>query len=68
MIAAVDPLVRDPTLVSLGWTIPAAGGPDVVVAFVAMIAVDPYIPPIRRRRPAFVDGWRWPDANHNLRK
>src|ERR1035441_8075235 len=55
---AMHPMVRHPTLVFLRRTIPAARGPDVVVAFVAVIAVDPNISTIRRRTPALVNGRR----------
>jgi len=68
MIAAAPPAVSDPTLVFLGRTIPATGGPDVVVAFVAVIAGDPHITPIRWPAAIFVNGRRRRDADHNLRK
>ena len=48
--------------------LPAAGGPDVVVALPAMIAVDPHIASIRRRATPLNNRSRRPDANHDLRE
>jgi len=64
---AVDPPVRDPTGAGMGRTLPAAGGPYVVVGFVAMIAADPYESAFRRHTAFFNNGRRWTYANHNLR-
>jgi hypothetical protein len=68
MIAPVNPPVRNPTLVFMGWTLPAAGGPDVVVTFIAVIAVDPYVTTFRRPAALFVDWVRGANADRNLRK
>jgi hypothetical protein len=68
MIATVSPSVSNPALVFLGRTVPAAWGPYVVVAFVAVITVDPHISTVWRRTPALVNGRRRPYANCNLRK
>jgi hypothetical protein len=68
MIAAVDPTVGDPTLAGMGWTIPATGSPDVAGAVPAVVAVYPNVTTIGGRTAALYDGWRRPDANHNLRK
>jgi hypothetical protein len=68
MVAAVNPPVRNPTLALMGRTIPAAWGPDVVVAFPVVITGDPYITAIGGPAAFFMDAWRRPDANHNLRK
>ena len=68
VIAAVDPPVGDPTLPFMGRALPAAGSPDVVVAFPAVVAVDPHVSAIGRPAAFFVHGWRRSDANHNLRK
>ena len=58
----------DPALTGMGWTIPAARGPDVLAAFVAVVAVNPHVTTIGRGTTAFNDGRRRPDANRNLRK
>jgi hypothetical protein len=68
MITMADPPVSNPTLVFLRRTLPAAGGPDVVVAFIAVIAVYPYVATLRWPTTVFVDGVRRPNADHNLRK
>jgi hypothetical protein len=64
----VNPPVSLPTLALMGWTLPAAGGPDVVVTFIAVIAVDPHVTTFRWPATVFVHGPRWPNADHNLRK
>ena len=68
VIAMVDPPGSNPTLVFLGRTLPAAGGPDVVVALPAVVAGDPHVTPIRWPAAVFVHGPRWTYADHNLRK
>jgi hypothetical protein len=68
MITMVDPPVSDPALAFMGWTLPAAGGPDIVVTFIAVIAVDPYVATLRWPATVFVDRVRRPNANHNLRQ
>ena len=68
MITMADPSVRDPTLVFTGWTLPAAGNPDIVVAFVAVVAVDPHVTPFRWPAAVFMHRRRWANADHNLRK
>ena len=68
MVATVDPPVGNPTMVSLGWTIPAAGCPDVVIAFITVIAPDPHVTTIWWPATVFVHGPRWANADHNLRK
>src|SRR5208337_3142466 len=68
VIAMMYPPVSNPSLVFTGWALPPAGGPDVVVALPAMIAVDPHVTPFRRPATVFVHGRRGADANHNLRK
>jgi hypothetical protein len=68
MIAMADPSVSLPTLALTGWTLPAAGGPDVVVTFIAVIAVDPHVATLRWPATVFVDGVRRPNADHNLRQ
>ena len=65
---AVFPAVGDPALASLRRSIVAAGRPDIMVAFVAVIAGLPYISLARRRTAPFVHWRGWPDANHDLRK
>jgi hypothetical protein len=62
------PSVSDPALTLMGWTFPAAGNPDVVVTFVAVIAVDPHETTLRRPTALFVHRRRWANADHNLRK
>jgi hypothetical protein len=68
MIAAMPPAVSNPTLPFMGWTLPASRGPDVVVAFIAVISIDPHVTTIGGPAAFFVHGWRRPDANRNLRK
>ena len=68
MVSPVDPFVRNPALVLLRRTVPAAGGPDVVVAFIAVVPRDPHVSPLRGRTTALVNRRRRSDANHNLRK
>jgi hypothetical protein len=68
VVSPMNPPVRDPTLVRLWRTIPSAGGPDVVVAFPAVVPGDPHVASVRRRTPALVNRSRRPDANHNLRE
>jgi hypothetical protein len=64
----VNPVVCHPVSARMRGTIPMARRPNVVVALVAVIAVDPNVSTIRRRRPAFNNGRRWSDADDNLRK
>ena len=64
----MNPPVINPVLSWMRRAFPAACGPDVVVAFVAVIAADPHIAPIRGGSPDFNDWRRWTYANHNLRK
>jgi hypothetical protein len=65
---AVFPAVSNPTLVLPGRTLIAAGRPNVMIAFIAMIAIDPYISTVRRRTAALVDGRRRADADRDLRQ
>ena len=67
MVAIVDPPVRDPTLVLVGWTLPAAGSPDVVVTFIAVIAVDPRILAPGRVTTFFNDDAGRGNANEDVR-
>jgi hypothetical protein len=68
MITMADPPVSNPTLVFTGWTLPAAGGPDVTVTLPAVVAGDPHVTPFRWSAALFVHGRRGTNANHNLRK
>jgi hypothetical protein len=52
----------------MGWTIPAAGNPDVAGAVPTMITVNPDEAPFGRRRATLDDRGRWANANYNLRK
>jgi hypothetical protein len=63
-----DPAVSNPALMLLRWTLPATGDPDVVVAIIALIAIDPHITALRRTTTFFVDGPRRADANCDLRE
>jgi hypothetical protein len=67
-IVVVNPAMGNPVRAGMGWTIPAAGNPDVVPAVPAVIAINPNESPLRCRRAALNDGGRWANANHNLRK
>ena len=67
-IVAVNPMMGNPVPTGVGWTIPAAGCPDVAIAVPAMVAVDPNISAIRRWWTALNDGGRRSDADHNLRE
>jgi hypothetical protein len=59
--------MSNPVAAGMGRTIPVASGPDVMIAFIAMIPVDPYITPVRRWRTMLNDR-RWgSDTNHDLR-
>jgi hypothetical protein len=68
MITMTDPSVRNPTLALMGWTLPAAWGPNVAAILPAMIAVDPDITTLRRPAALFVYRRRWANADHDLRK
>jgi hypothetical protein len=68
MVAMAYPSVRNPTLVFMGWTLPAAGSPDVTAIFPAMITVDPHISTLRRPTALFNDRGRGANADHNLCK
>jgi len=53
------PAMSHPHRVVMGGTFPAAGGPDIVVAFPAVIAGDPNKSALRRIATTFSDrGWR----------
>ena len=65
---AMFPAMRDPVLASLRRSIIAAGRPDIMVAFVAVIAGLPFVSLAGRRPAPFVHGRGWSDANHDLRK
>jgi hypothetical protein len=62
-VVMVLPAALDPALMLLGWAIPAAGGPGVVVVVVTMISVDPNRLPVRTWTAALIHVVRWPDAN-----
>jgi hypothetical protein len=68
MIMMFYPPVSDPALSLMGWTLPAAGNPDIVVALPAVIAIDPHKTTLRRPAALFVHGRRWANADHYLRK
>ena len=64
----MDPVVRDPALTFMWRTIVAAWSPDVLAAFVAVVAALPYVSLSGRWAAPLVDwGW-WSDANLNLRE
>jgi hypothetical protein len=67
MVAMVFPPVGNPMLTRMRRTVPVASGPDVMIAFIAMIPVDPHITPVRRWRTTLNNRRRWPDTNHDLR-
>jgi len=48
-------------------TIVVAANPDVVVALVSVIAINPYISTFRRRSRMLINRSRWSNANYNLR-
>jgi len=65
---AVFPAVGDPALAPMGRLLVVAGRPDIMVAFVAVIAGLPYVSLAGRWAAPFVH-WRGrPDANYDLRK
>lgn len=66
--ALVLPVAPDPALVLLGWMIPTAWIPYIMVVVVAMITVDPDGSPVRARSAALVNIMRRPDANGYLRQ
>src|ERR1017187_9072379 len=59
------PTVPHPALMFLGWMIPAAWGPGVMVIVVAMISVDPDGSSVRPRTATLVYVMRWPDTNRD---
>ena len=65
---AMDPVVSHPMLAPLRRSIVAAGRPDIMVAFVAVIAGLPFVSLSGRRAAPFVHWRGWPNANHDLRK
>jgi len=67
VVAAVSPAVSNPALTRMRWTIPAAADPHIMSAIPTVIAVDPNIAAIRRRRATLHDRWRGRHANNNLR-
>jgi hypothetical protein len=68
MVTTVDPPVSNPTLALMGWTFPAARGPDVTAALPAVIAVDPHVTTLGWPAALFMHGrWR-ANADYNLRK
>ena len=67
-VVAMNPVMGDPTRAGMGWTVPAAGDPDVACAIPALITVNPYEAALRRWRAALDDGGGRANANHNLRK
>jgi len=64
----VFPVVGHPTLPPMRRLLVAARRPDIMVAFVTVIAVLPYISIPRRWATPFVHWRGGPDANHDLRK
>lgn len=68
LTVAVLPAMGDPMLASLRRSVIAAGRPDIMVAFVAVVAGLPYVSLARRRTAPFVHARRWPHANHDLGK
>jgi hypothetical protein len=48
-------------------TIVVAADPDVVIALVLVIAINPDISALGRWSGILINGSRWPNANHNLR-
>lgn len=65
---AMDPVVSHPMLASLRRPIIAAGRPDIMVAFVAVIAGLPFVSLSGRRSAPFIHWRGWSHANHDLRK
>jgi hypothetical protein len=67
LTVTMNPLMRNPMRAGMGRTIPVAGGPHVMVPFIAVIAVDPHKPSLRGRAGVFDDSGRGADANDYLR-
>jgi hypothetical protein len=65
---AMDPVVGDPVLASLRRSIVAARRPDIMVAFVAVIAGLPFVSLAGRWAAPFIHWRGWSHANHDLRK
>lgn len=68
MIAPASPPMSNPALPLVRWTIPTAGCPNVLAAFVTVISIDPDIAAIGWRTTSFNDRGGRPNPNHNLRK
>ena len=65
---AVNPVVGNPMRTGMGWTIPAAGDPDVAAAVPALISVNPHKATLWRPAALFDDDGWGANANDNLRK
>jgi hypothetical protein len=66
--ATMFPTVLDPACILMGWALIVAGGPCVVVAIVAVVPALPDVSPFRWWAWALVNGSRWSNTNHHLRK
>jgi hypothetical protein len=64
---AVYPAVPLPTSVLVRRTIPAARTPNIMVTFVAVIAINPNVASVRRIAADFHHRRRWSNANPHLR-
>ena len=58
----------DPYRVLAGWCLPAAWCPNVCVAFIMVIASNPYVPRARSDGAVFVYANRRPEPNDYLRR
>jgi hypothetical protein len=65
---AVYPVMGDPMRMGMGWTIPAAGNPDVAGPIPAVVSVDPNVFASWGRAARFDDGGGRSYADHDLRK
>ena len=66
-IAALFPAMGNPDGAGMRWTRPTAMNPDVAVAVPAVITVDPYPSLVRWTVMMLNDGWRWCNADDDLR-
>jgi len=67
-IVAVNPMVSYPARAGMGWTLPAAGDPDVAASVPSLITVNPDEATLGWPAALFDDDGRGANANHNLRK
>jgi hypothetical protein len=65
-VVTMLPAMGNPMCAGMGWTLPAAGGPDITASVPAVVSADPDIVVTWRRSARFDDIYGGSDSNYNL--